>query len=272
MSTAESESTAPSSRSGRWNLILLLGLSGLVITGIVLMSLIYTGTIWFNMPSLHRYPIQGLDVSAHQGKIYWNFVDTRRWSFVYIKATEGGDFKDPRFAENWRASAKTGLKRGAYHFFTFCKPGAEQAQNFMQSVPVEAQTLPPVVDLEFGGNCAHRPEKADFIKELGTFLQTLEQHYRQKPVLYLTRSFAQSYLSPDPFPEQPLWYRDILKKPGPVLGRPWQLWQYSNRGHVEGIEGFVDQNVFAGTAEAFAQFLKPQPATAPAKVQPSALH
>ena len=33
---------------------------------------------------------------------------------------------------------------------------------------------------------------------------------------------------------------------------PWRLWQYHNRGRVDGIRGPEDLNVFEGDAEAFA--------------------
>lgn len=41
---------------------------------------------------------------------------------------------------------------GAYHFYRLCKNGIEQADNFIEAVS-KTKSLPPVVDLEFGGNC-----------------------------------------------------------------------------------------------------------------------
>ena len=49
-----------------------------------------------------------------------------------------------------------GLKVGAYHFFTLCRPGAEQAAYFLATVPVDTDLLPPSVDLEYEGNCSVR--------------------------------------------------------------------------------------------------------------------
>ena len=43
----------------------------------------------------------------------------------------GGDWTDPRFADNWREARAAGLRVGAYHFFTFCRPPQEQAQHFL---------------------------------------------------------------------------------------------------------------------------------------------
>ncbi len=55
-------------------------------------------------------------------------------AFIFMKATEGGDFKDTRFAKNWIEAEKIGLRKGAYHFFTLCRSGKDQAKNFIESV------------------------------------------------------------------------------------------------------------------------------------------
>ncbi|RYH05608.1 MAG: hypothetical protein EON57_07475, partial [Alphaproteobacteria bacterium] len=65
----------------------------------------------------HQYPIHGIDVSKYQGDIDWDTARKGGVSFAYLKATEGGDRVDQRFAENWRAARAAGMPRGAYHFF-----------------------------------------------------------------------------------------------------------------------------------------------------------
>ena len=70
-------------------------------------------------------------------------------SFAFIKATEGGDVLDPRFAGNWAAARRAGLPRGAYHFFYFCRPAIEQARWFIAHVPKDPSALPPVLDVEW---------------------------------------------------------------------------------------------------------------------------
>ena len=228
--------------------LLTLILGGLL--GSLTLTLLYRGVIWFNNPSFSRYPVQGLDVSHHQSYIDWNKVaEKTKYSFAFIKATEGGDWKDTRFQENWRNSRKAGILRGAYHFFTFCRTGKLQAQNFIDSVPVESGTLPPVIDLEFGGNCRARPTREKLLAELEFFIQRLEKVYGQKPLLYITYDFQERYLKenlPPQIKSAPLWIRDIFKSPWMPENREWLFWQYSNRGHVPGIKGFVDLNVFKG--------------------------
>ena len=159
-----------------------------------------------------------------------------------MKATEGGDFKDRRFQENWAGAGQAGLLRGAYHFFTLCRSGAEQAANFIDSVPVEPGTLPPAVDLEFAGNCAARPTKPALHRELGDFLQRVERHFAQVPILYTTRPFHARYLAGG-FGGYGLWLRSLVLEPS-FGDRPWLLWQFHDRGRRPGIDGPVDLNVF----------------------------
>ena len=51
------------------------------------------------------------------------------------------------------------------------RSGADQAANFIATTNLVAGIgLPPAVDLEFGGNCAHRPTVDAFEAELQVFL------------------------------------------------------------------------------------------------------
>ncbi len=82
--------------------------------------------------------------------------------FAYIKAAAGGDFVDEQFPANWSGASAAGLCRGAYHFFTLCRPGAAQANNFRRTVPA-APGARSVVDLEFDWNCSGRPSRDPFL-------------------------------------------------------------------------------------------------------------
>src|SRR5437867_1330928 len=71
-------------------------------------------------PSPRLSGLRGIDVSHYQGAINWDDVASGGISFAYIKATEGTNFVDPLFAQNWAGAEAAGLRRGAYHFFTLC--------------------------------------------------------------------------------------------------------------------------------------------------------
>lgn len=203
-------------------------------------------------PDPARYPVRGIDVSHHQGSIDWQAVAGDGVTFAYLKASEGGDHRDREFEDNWREARAAGLKVGAYHFFTFCRPGADQARNFLAAVPVVPGALPPAVDLEFGGNCGAIPSDADLRRELEAFLALVEARYGRQAVLYVTPDFHRAH--GDALPRRPLWKRKIVMPP--FDGRPWTIWQFHNRGEVAGVTGPVDLNVFAGDAAALESFAR----------------
>lgn len=109
------------------------------------------------------YPVHGIDVSRWQGQIDWRAVRGSGISFVYAKATEGGDRIDPLFRDYRRDARRAGLAFGAYHFFYFCRPAVEQARWFIRNVPREGRELPHVLDMEWNHRsptCRLRPDGA----------------------------------------------------------------------------------------------------------------
>jgi lysozyme len=192
-------------------------------------------------PSTLRYPRQGIDISHYQGAIRWSRLPDAGVDFAYIKATEGGDYVDPTFATNWRAAKVVGIERGAYHFYSLCRSGSEQAANFIHIVPRDAEALPVAIDLEYLGNCDKPVSVAAFQRELGIFISLIEKRYRKPVIFYLTDEFDRSYRVSAHF-DRPLWLRSILREPA-FGARPWTMWQASSFRRLPGIEGRVDWNV-----------------------------
>jgi len=223
------------------------GLAALVFA----IALYEQGVLRFAYPGEEDYPVRGIDVSHHQGDIRWQDVAADGIAFAYIKATEGGDWKEVDFARNLAGARAAGIATGAYHFFTLCRPGAEQADNFIASVPAGLE-LPPAIDLEFIGNCSARPGPDDPGRELRTFIDAIEAHYGVAPVLYTMRDFHSLYLADEGLEAYPLWYRDLFFTPDLPEDHTAMFWQFANRGRVAGIDGPVDLNVFMGSEAEFA--------------------
>src|ERR671910_485801 len=101
-------------RRRRWPFVLAAVLLLLVLLGL------WGWYVWLPgyRPGLEAGERYGVDVSSHQSEIDWENVAGDGIEFAYIKATEGGDYVDERFQQNWDDSAAAGLDRGAYHFFT----------------------------------------------------------------------------------------------------------------------------------------------------------
>src|SRR5690606_15356161 len=84
----------------------------------------------FGRVTPEHHAVHGVDVSRWQGDIDWHTLRKQGANFVFIKATDGGDHLDPMFMKNWVGAHQAGLKRGAYHFFYWCRPASQQADWF----------------------------------------------------------------------------------------------------------------------------------------------
>lgn len=82
------------------------------------------------------YPVQGFDVSHHQENINWKNI-TPKFQFVYLKATEGGDYKDPKFQENWLKAREHGFHVGAYHFIVYVVMVKHKLKILLQLYPTK---------------------------------------------------------------------------------------------------------------------------------------
>ena len=187
-------------------------------------------------PGLRSGESYGIDVSGHQGIIDWRRVRADGIAFAYLKASEGGDFVDARFAANWAGAGDAGVAQGAYHFFTLCRPGREQAEQFLRVVAPANEALRPAVDLELIGNCAARPSPAEVSVELQAFLSRIEGAWHRPALLYVGPEWEKRYpIAPS---ARPRWIKASERPPG-----RWAVWQRRDLEKVAGIVGLVDLDV-----------------------------
>jgi lysozyme len=205
-----------------------------------------------------RYPVHGIDLSRFQTAVDWPTARANGVNFAFIKATEGGDLLDPMFKDHWQGAGAAGVKRGAYHFFYHCRPAAEQARWFIRHVPRTPGALPPVLDMEWtptSPTCTIRRDGATIREEARIFMDIVERHYGQRPLIYTTVDFFEDTqlwrLQGVEF-----WLRSVADHPGQVYeGTPWKFWQYTSTGLIPGIAGKVDINVFSGSKGTWSDWL-----------------
>lgn len=205
----------------------------------------------FGKVSPRSYAVHGVDVSRWQGEIDWAKLRTQGANFAYIKATDGGDHLDPMFRTNWRRAKEAGLKRGAYHFFYWCRVASEQASWFIRNVPRDPDALPPVIDVEWNSesSCKRRPSPEKVREKMQVFMDMLERHYGKRPIIYTAPDFYADNLR-GAFQNHPFWLRAVAQHPSKVYpGRKWLFWQYSGSGLSHGVEGKIDLNVFHGSED-----------------------
>jgi lysozyme len=211
----------------------------------------------FGKSSPKQLAVHGVDVSRWQGDIDWAKLRTQGANFAYIKATDGGDHLDPMFKKNWRAAGQAGLRRGAYHFFYWCRTASEQADWFIRNVPKVENALPPVIDVEWNGEsrCRKRPSRARVLEKMQVFMDRLERHYGQRPIIYTAPDFYRDNLKGQ-FLDYPFWLRSVAAHPSKVYpGRKWVFWQYSGSGLSHGVKGQIDLNVFHGSEKTWHNWL-----------------
>ena len=187
--------------------------------------------------------VHGIDLSHYQGEVFWETVgENTKMAYVYLKATEGGDRIDAQYERNIELAHRHGLKVGSYHFFRPKTPVITQLENFMMQCRPGEQDLIPMIDVETTGGLSNE----EFCDSLHAFLDLVEQAYHQQPLIYTFRNFYNRHLI-----GQINDYKLMIAMytpEEPVLDdeRDITMWQYTSKGRIVGINGFVDKSRFIG--------------------------
>ncbi|MEQ1770082.1 MAG: GH25 family lysozyme [Devosia sp.] len=202
-------------------------------------------------------PIQGMDVARYQGRIDFDAVRAAGVHFVYMKSTEGKDYVDPEFDQNWRRAKASGMAHGAYHFMTWCSTAAEQARWFKRMVPNDPEALPPVLDLEWNhqSKCKNKFNRADILEKVRVMLAAMEEHTGKLPIIYTDMTFHRDILEGEHF-DNAFWLRSTAAEPQERYARrQWMFWQWTQTGTVNGVRTEVDRNAFYGDMNDWTVFL-----------------
>ena len=197
------------------------------------------------------FAIQGIDVSHYQKVVDWSKVADQGFQFTFMKASEGLDFKDSMFVRNWSGSKEAGMIRGAYHFFRPSLDVQEQFENFSAQVKLFPGDLAPVLDVEVEDGVPLDSLTA----RVNRWLLLAENHYGIRPIVYTYQNFYNKKLQ-GAIKGYPLWIARYNRFFEPNLTDcQWDFWQYGHRGLIEGVEGYVDLNVFVGDKGDFDKFI-----------------
>lgn len=209
---------------------------------------------------------RGIDVSKSQGTVSWPAVKGAGYVFAYVKATDGEDYVDPTFPQNWTGAASAGLLRGAYHFFRAEDSPQAQAEFFWRTVG-ENGDLPLVVDVEQNMG----EPTPTLLSNLTQLLEEIQQLSGRRPMIYTDPGFWNGLLASDPasnFGDFPLWVADyppagVLTPTVPIGWTSWDFWQYygplsnaTDYVQVPGVGCPVDLDVFNGSAASLLQWVQ----------------
>ena len=180
----------------------------------------------------------GIDVARYQGDIDWQTVSMEKILFVYIKATEGKTYIDPKFHQNIKGAQKAGLKVGAYHFFRMTSGAREQFNHFYSQVSKYKMDLIPMIDVEVSSNEVKSIKQVH--DSLDVFINLVTQKYGKKPMIYGTQRSYNTYCAPK-YNNLHLYIGRYGKNAPEIKGEgSYTIWQYSEHGKVNGIPKAVD--------------------------------
>lgn len=188
----------------------------------------------------------GIDVSKWQGEIDFNKVKEAGASFVIMRIGAQGEaggelYVDKYFKDNIKKAKEAGLKVGVYLYSiaTTSSEAKEQAKWVINTLDGDKLDLPVVFDWE---NWHKWNEYSlsfyDINNICDVFLKTIE-NYGYDGMLYSSKFYLENIW--DTSMDYPVWlahYTDKTNYSGKYL-----IWQMSNTGRIDGINGDVDINV-----------------------------
>jgi len=220
----------------------------------------------FKFPANANDGIYGIDVSHHNGQVDWKTVAKGGAKFVYIKASQGGQYRDKMFSQNWDGAAKQNIRRGAYHFLTANVGGREQANAYLAMLEsvggLGEDDLTPVLDLEWdlekrNGSKVDRwaaltPQQIS--KIVLDWVSAVEASTGRKPMIYTAASWWNERMGGNTdLQKYYQWLADYRqssianKAPLPVKKHAHRAWQFTDRGHFDGMVNKFDVNKLNGS-------------------------
>ena len=184
------------------------------------------------LPATH-----GIDVSHRQGDIDWIKVskDSNDIEFVYVKATEGATYFDPKFEDNVKGAHDAGMHVGAYHFFRMTSTPAEQFKSFNKCLKRCDKYIDilPVIDVEtFDGKTSVQVKDS-----LDKFVKLVHDEYGIYPIIY-GPDIAPARMMSKQVCDSCMFFIGQTESTEPR--QKYDIWQYTCRAHVDGISTNVD--------------------------------
>ena len=209
----------------------------------ILFIIIITVPVYAFTPSSEEI-YQGIDVSYWQGKINFEEVKKSGIDLVYIRTSEGLEYIDPYFKENYEEAKDSGLKVGFYHFLTArtVEEARKEANFFVSIIKGTEPDLKLAMDFEDFGDLSK--DEINQISE--AFLDTVTNLSGMECVIYSDAYNAIEVFDVELAKKYPLWVADYFVNE-PEGNNKWSTWvgfQYSDRGRINGISGNVDRDKF----------------------------
>ncbi len=190
----------------------------------------------------------GIDVSKYNKEIDWETVRDSGVQFAIIRlgyrgSSSGSLVEDPYFQKNLKGAKEAGVKIGVY-FFTQAlntTEAVEEASMVASLVKPEELAAPVFIDVEGSGGRGDALDPKTRAENINAFCETLTgMGYRAG--VYASKNWFKKYIDTDSLGDWKIWLAQYKVRTPDYEGH-YDAWQYSSKGHVDGIEGNVDLNL-----------------------------
>lgn len=193
---------------------------------------------------------KGIDVSRHQGKIDWQKVAADGVEFAFIRVAlrgyeTGKLVEDEYFEANVKGAVSAGIKVGVYVYSQAINEDEvlEEAAFVLDKIAPYKIECPVVYDVEMVVGADGRMNKLtpeERTKLAALFCQTIE-NAGYKPMIYHNMEMAALRIDLEALEDYDKWFAYYNSN----LYYPYQydVWQYSEKGKINGIDGDVDLNI-----------------------------
>jgi lysozyme len=197
-------------------------------------------------------------VSYYQQTIDWPAVRAGGKRFAFIRVSDGQDFQDPKWTQNWQGAEAAGIYRGAYQFFRAGDDAVAQADLLLDAIGSIGPTdLPPVLDLEVSDG----QRAATVTRKALIWLERVEAALGRKPIIYTGVGYTSAIGNPAALGEYPLWVANWTTR-CPSMPPMWSEWKFWQNGigrarSVAGIRTGIDLDYFNGSLAELAAYAGP---------------
>lgn len=194
---------------------------------------------YFGIPKSSEQLMRGIDVSVHNGSIDWHKVKNAGIQFAILRAGYGRELsqKYAKFEENYRNAKVAGIPVGAYWYsYAMTEDEARlEADVFLSVIKNKQFEMPVYFDLEEKKQFDLGKEKVSAI--MRAFLEKVEKA-GYFVGLYGSASSLTTHTADDIKSRYTIWLAHWTEQTN--YSGAYGIWQYSDKGKIDGISGNVD--------------------------------
>ncbi|MCD7824515.1 MAG: glycoside hydrolase family 25 protein [Clostridiaceae bacterium] len=186
---------------------------------------------------------RGIDVSKWQGRIHWRRLQREKIQFAMIRigfgSSDGECTRDSYFRQNMDHALEAEIDAGVY-FYTNARTESSarrEADWVIRELRPYYGKLSYPVALDIEDSSLESLSREENTNNVRTFCQAIREagYY---PMYYTYLSFLENFLRYDRLGEYDLWLAAYTSE-APHQYR-YDMWQYSDRGRLDGIHGYTD--------------------------------